>query len=301
MFSLKQKLKAAKARSSGFTIVELLIVIVVIGILATLVIVTFSGIQQKGRNSQRQTDINAVASHVEAYYAETGTYPTAAMLNDSALRAAKMKGLDPEALKDPKATGATIGAVTATDNQYGYVATIGGAACPAATGTGATLASTCDGFTLTAQLEGGTTYTKNSNQLHRSLVLKRADLPPLFLIYFGIPYALANASPSITAQPWTGVPLSAVVYAHGDNSTTTFRDNGGCGTDNDSDSTLNIVTRTSNGLTDYPTQNKVAGWKITSCIRQRVVGKDGTTYFVQNNSTGESRLLAKLNGSTYLN
>ncbi len=155
MFSLKKQ--------KGFTIVELLIVIVVIGILATLVIVTFSGIQQKGRNSQRQTDINAVASHVEAYYAETGTYPTAAMINDSAFRAAKMKGLDPEALKDPKATGAAIGSVTATDNQYGYVATTGAGACAAATGTGAAMVSLCDGFTLTAQLEGGTTYTKQSN------------------------------------------------------------------------------------------------------------------------------------------
>lgn len=155
MFSLKKQ--------KGFTIVELLIVIVVIGILATLVIVTFSGIQQKGRNSQRQTDINAVASHVEAYYAETGTYPTAAMINDGTFRSSKMKGLDAEALKDPKATGADIGTVTATDTQYGYVATAGAGACPAATGTGASMVSTCDGFTLTAQLEGGTTYTKKSN------------------------------------------------------------------------------------------------------------------------------------------
>ncbi len=109
MYSLKKQ--------KGFTIVELLIVIVVIGILATLVIVTFSGIQQKGRNSQRQTDINALQSHVEAYYASTGTYPTAAMINDAAFRAANMKGLDPEAIKDPKATSTDIGSATATSTQ----------------------------------------------------------------------------------------------------------------------------------------------------------------------------------------
>ena len=78
MVSLKNK--------KGFTIVELLIVIVVIGILATLVIVTFTGIQQKARNSQRQTDINAVDSHVEAYYAQSGNYPTLANLNDATWR-----------------------------------------------------------------------------------------------------------------------------------------------------------------------------------------------------------------------
>ena len=58
MVSLKQ-------RQSGFTIVELLIVIVIIGILATLVIVTFSGVQQKARDSERKTDINAIAGQLE--------------------------------------------------------------------------------------------------------------------------------------------------------------------------------------------------------------------------------------------
>jgi len=155
MFSLKKQ--------KGFTIVELLIVIVVIGILATLVIVTFSGIQQKGRDSQRKTDINALQSHVEAYYAQTGTYPTMAMLNTQAFRTTHMKGLDPEALKDPKATGADL-AAAATATQYGYTATAGGAACPAATGTGADMVSTCDGYSLAADLEGETAnYTKASN------------------------------------------------------------------------------------------------------------------------------------------
>lgn len=154
MFSLKK-------RQSGFTIVELLIVIVVIGILATLVIVTFTGIQQKARNSQRQTDINAIASHVESYYAQTGTYPSLALINDSAFRTANMKGLDPEALKDPKATSPDM-AATSSATQYGYDAKLGSAACTT-TGSGATGTADCDNFTLTATLEGGNTYTKKSN------------------------------------------------------------------------------------------------------------------------------------------
>lgn len=154
MFSLKK-------RQSGFTIVELLIVIVVIGILATLVIVTFTGIQQKSRNSQRQTDINAVASHVEAYYAQTGTYPSLALVNDAAFRTANMKGLDPEALKDPKATSADM-AATSSATQYGYAALAGTGACTT-TGSGASGTADCDSFTLTATLEGGGTYSKKSN------------------------------------------------------------------------------------------------------------------------------------------
>jgi prepilin-type N-terminal cleavage/methylation domain-containing protein len=151
-----------KKRQSGFTIVELLIVIVVIAILATLVIVTFTGIQKKARDSQRQTDINALDSHLEAFYAQSGYYPTAAMLNDSAWLNKNMKGLDPEALKDPKATSNDIG-TDVSDTQYGYKALVGTTDCQAATGTSPDQVSTCDGFTLTANLESGGTYVKKSN------------------------------------------------------------------------------------------------------------------------------------------
>lgn len=157
MFSLK--------KSKGFTIVELLIVIVVIGILATLVIVTFAGIQQKGRDSQRKTDINALQSHVEAYYAQTGTYPTAAMINDDAWRQANMKGLDPEAMKDPKATSDDLADGAATATQYGFDTGVGGLATACTvTGTGAAMTSNCDTYTLAADLESDTAnYTKSSN------------------------------------------------------------------------------------------------------------------------------------------
>jgi prepilin-type N-terminal cleavage/methylation domain-containing protein len=143
-------------KNQGFTIVELLIVIVVIGILATLVLVTFTGIQQKGRNSQRQTDINALNSHVEAYYAQTGNYPTLANLNDGTWRSTNMKGLDPEALRDPKAPAATTTlAGTTSSTQYSYVP------APASCDNSTTM---CDSYTLEATLEGSTDkYTKKSN------------------------------------------------------------------------------------------------------------------------------------------
>jgi prepilin-type N-terminal cleavage/methylation domain-containing protein len=145
MFSLKKQ--------KGFTIVELLIVIVVIGILATLVIVTFTGVQQKARDSQRKTDINAVESHVQTYYAENdGKYPTLANLQSAAWVSANLKGLDPEALKDPK--GGSI-AGTTTASAYGYAVT------PANCDNGAN--GDCTNFTVTSTLEAGGTYAKQSN------------------------------------------------------------------------------------------------------------------------------------------
>jgi prepilin-type N-terminal cleavage/methylation domain-containing protein len=158
--SQMHSLKGLK-KSKGFTLVELLIVIVVIGILATLVIVTFSGIQQRARDTQRQTDINAIQGHMEAYYAQNGTYPTLAMITDATWRAANMKGLDPEALDAPD--GTTIAAAAAANGHYQLTTSVGGAACTV-TGAGAAMTADCDAYTLTADLEGsGTNYVKQSN------------------------------------------------------------------------------------------------------------------------------------------
>jgi type II secretion system protein G len=66
-----------KKTSSGFTIVELLIVIVVIGILATITIVAYNGIQQRGRDAQRAQDIKSIAKALEIYKVQTGDYPVA--------------------------------------------------------------------------------------------------------------------------------------------------------------------------------------------------------------------------------
>lgn len=62
-------------RSSGFTIVELLIVIVVIGILAAITIVAYGGIQARARDSLRKNDIDTITKALELYYIDNGKYP----------------------------------------------------------------------------------------------------------------------------------------------------------------------------------------------------------------------------------
>lgn len=139
MISLQRK-------ERGFTIVELLIVIVVIGILAALVITTFSGIQKKARDTERTTDIKAIHGQVEAYYAANGFYPDLTNITP-----ADLKGLDAGALVDPK--GGSLQAASDASH-YGYAPTNDtGAACT-------TAAKDCTKYTLTATLEGGGTFTK---------------------------------------------------------------------------------------------------------------------------------------------
>ena len=144
-----------KTKQQGFTIVELLIVIVVIGILAALVITTFTGIQQKARDTERTTDIKAIHGQVEAYYAQKGYYPSLTDLNGSAWRSTNMKGLDQEALKDPKGSAYTLATAT-TATAYGYaVANSAGTSCEADS-------TTCSTYTVTATLEGGGTFAKTA-------------------------------------------------------------------------------------------------------------------------------------------
>lgn len=142
-----------KTASRGFTIVELLIVIVVIGILAGLVVVTYNGIQQKARDTERKTDVNALHGQLEAYQAQNGKYPTLANVNDATFRSTNMKGLDAAALQDPKGTAQTL-ADAAAANVYSYVAT------PANCDNG--VGGDCTSYALTATLEAGGTYVKQA-------------------------------------------------------------------------------------------------------------------------------------------
>lgn len=63
-------------RQKGFTIVELLIVIVIIGILAAITIVAYNGIQQRARDSARTSDIAGIQKALELYRADNGVYPS---------------------------------------------------------------------------------------------------------------------------------------------------------------------------------------------------------------------------------
>jgi len=60
---------------SGFTIVELLIVVVVIGILAAITVVAYNGIQGKARDAQRLQDMASIVKALQLYRVKNGEFP----------------------------------------------------------------------------------------------------------------------------------------------------------------------------------------------------------------------------------
>ncbi|HSW90781.1 MAG TPA: type II secretion system protein [Candidatus Saccharimonadales bacterium] len=65
-----------KISRSGFTIVELLVVITVIGILATITVVSYNGVHARTRDDRRRTDVANIIKAMELYYSDNNSYPT---------------------------------------------------------------------------------------------------------------------------------------------------------------------------------------------------------------------------------
>lgn len=60
------------SKKRGFTIVELLIVIVVIGILAAISLVAYSGLQQRSRDAARLQDAKSIEKAIQLYRTQIG-------------------------------------------------------------------------------------------------------------------------------------------------------------------------------------------------------------------------------------
>jgi type II secretion system protein G len=65
-------------KESGFTLIELIIVMVIIGILVILLLPNLSNGPKRARDSERKSELRTVASALEQYFADKTAYPQAA-------------------------------------------------------------------------------------------------------------------------------------------------------------------------------------------------------------------------------
>ncbi len=74
---------ASKRRQQGFTLVEILIVVVILGILAAIVIPQFTSASESARASSLVSQLQTIRSQLELYQVQhVGAYPTLAQLQD---------------------------------------------------------------------------------------------------------------------------------------------------------------------------------------------------------------------------
>jgi len=69
-------------QTGGFTIVELIVVIVVIGILAAITIVSYTGISSRATASALQADLASAKKQLNLYYVDNSAYPTSLNANN---------------------------------------------------------------------------------------------------------------------------------------------------------------------------------------------------------------------------
>jgi Tfp pilus assembly protein PilE len=136
-----------KIKLSGFAMVEVLIVVVVLGILAILILNSLQTVQAKSRDATRRSDIDNIAQQLESCYNNkdtcSGSYPSITQLTDTSPTGfinTNMPGFNNDWLYDSSAGVLQSGNASAA-TQYQYTTTPDNC-----TGTGGELL--CQGFTL---------------------------------------------------------------------------------------------------------------------------------------------------------
>jgi general secretion pathway protein G len=112
--------RAGTRNERGFTLVELLVVVLILGVLASVVVFSVGGITNRGKNSACVTEVREIRTAIEAFKAQSPTNANPANMN--ALVTAKLLESAPSATTPSGAAGYTYSAANGT-----YT----GPACPA--------------------------------------------------------------------------------------------------------------------------------------------------------------------------
>jgi type II secretory pathway pseudopilin PulG len=125
-------------RAQGFTIIEIIVVILFLGVVTTLLLIQRGNLEAAQRDDKRKTAVNAMYFNLEEVFFEKNKYYPAEITSKN------LPAMDPELLTDPR--GVKLGEA-ASDYRYQ------GINCNN---------DKCQGYRLTAQLEKEAVYEKTN-------------------------------------------------------------------------------------------------------------------------------------------
>ncbi len=150
-------LSKRRFRESGFTLVEILVMLVLVGVLLTIVTLDYSSAKARSRNDIRTTAIKSLQDYIEKFYSENTYYPSLSDMNNPSWLATNLKNVTTSMYADPSWSASNksctknnqpILLAKSVPGCYGYDPTNSGVSCEAND-------TTCSDYTLSATLEDG--------------------------------------------------------------------------------------------------------------------------------------------------
>lgn len=114
-------------RHQGFTLIEITIVVFIIGLIASIILISFNQVQQDSRDRKRTADIVSLENALGAYYQNNNEYPAVCSADDVACSASSLaSSLSPQYIpaipKDPNgADYPYVRGSTATGSGFGLL------------------------------------------------------------------------------------------------------------------------------------------------------------------------------------
>jgi len=142
--------KKLSNNQNGYSAIELVLLVIVVIVLASILISAYSGIRIRERNNTRIVNMKTLQQNLEIFYARSGFYPSLTEMNSPSWTKANIKQIPPSDLVDPSSkTGIQLFTTSSTKTNFGYsVTSTNGITCDNKT-------IACSHYILTATLEGG--------------------------------------------------------------------------------------------------------------------------------------------------